>query len=838
MSLEQTIKATGTYRPQQAMAVGHVPAAANVEVYEYLSANYLEALHGELPCLPDESPLPDRIATILEHYAKAAANVRQFRLAQTWRIIAYAVDMLLQRRAQYHLERRMDRHHNSVRRKSEAKAKAKVKALGELFDRSIEAEMDGEETPRKIASMASFDKALHPRSLLSEELLESTSDVATPVARPVRDDSDIGQPEESGRGRKLTPIVEPESFTLPPPAHPQSLERRKRHDSVPLSVASHGSGATYASTEGYDFYDAEALFKAVDVPNSKPTPTQVLDYRKPDSPSRARKPLLRHDSEDSYVHLFSISDESRRTTGRTNSPDGSLGPQGARPAIIAEHRSESADHVGEFESGLHRKQLCRSPDREPIPPPRNLLQRAETDMTTFTDEHNAITQTTTDSFESQFPSQTDTEPYPESPIKQAPSNEGAITPDYDRSPFIVETDYLCWPDDLPYPYPAHPSSASSVASSSPLQPYSLISRALAFEAKSSALNASAIVLLLKPLLPEDVIDNFQAAAILRQHHSRLMSMKLFVEAALLRKLCMKGWPGGDLANWGDNYPAIFTTAQQGVQANFFCTSCHKPRDVDRTSGSSESIWHCERCEAVMAPCAVCGYRDTAPNVMPNPPLPTPHSKPWATHDEPILTTWWFCPGCGHGGHSSCLQSWHAALESTNYCSSYLDDPPGAESSDGCCPLDGCGHACLPGGRWRAESSVARTDEVSRVLREATRAVAKATAAAATAAAIGAGVAADEYGSGGGGDGDGGAGRVTYAAAAAAAAGAVRSDGYDIVPQSRAVETVREALAGAGTYGGGGRVGTGILSSSPGRGGVGGERERRKSVKFVGTEERW
>jgi hypothetical protein len=133
MSLEQTIKVTGIHRPQQAMAVGHVPAAANVEVYGYLAANYLEALHRDLPYSPGASPLPDRVATILEHYAKAAANVKQFRLAQTWRILAYAVDMLLHRRAQYHLERRMDRHHYSAR-KSEAKARAKAKALAELFD--------------------------------------------------------------------------------------------------------------------------------------------------------------------------------------------------------------------------------------------------------------------------------------------------------------------------------------------------------------------------------------------------------------------------------------------------------------------------------------------------------------------------------------------------------------------------------------------------------------------------------------------------------------------------------------------------------------------------------
>jgi hypothetical protein len=54
---------------------------------------------------------------------------------------------------------------------------------------------------------------------------------------------------------------------------------------------------------------------------------------------------------------------------------------------------------------------------------------------------------------------------------------------------------------------------------------------------------------------------------------------------------------------------------------------------------------------------------------------------------------------------------------------------------------------------------------------------------------------------------------------------VKSDGNDI-PQSRAVGMARDALnKGSG----------GILSSSPGRAVVTGERERRKSVKFASTD---
>ncbi|KAL2128264.1 hypothetical protein VTI74DRAFT_9436 [Chaetomium olivicolor] len=848
MSLEQTIRATGIYKPQQAMAVGHVPAAANVDVYGYLSVNYLEALYRDLPFSTGASPFPDRVVTILEQYARAATNVKQFRLAQTWRILAYAVEMLLHQRAQYHLERRMDRHHYSVRRKSEAKAKAKAKALAGAFDAPMPTIIDGEETPRKVVSVASFDRTIRPRSLLTEEL-ESTSNVPTPVARPVPDESAVGDTDRKERGRKLTPITEPESFTLPPAMQPGSLATRKRLDSVTVSVASHDSGATHASTEGYDFYDTEALTKAMDVPSPKPKPTEVVDCPEPGSPSRIRKAVFRQDSEESNMRLFSI-DESRRATGLTASSDDSLIGQAARAAILTELQN---GNDAEFESRIRGKQLLvESPDRKADAALHKLLQRSETDMTamtSFTDEHHAITQTTTDSFESHYPFQTDIDFLSQSPNKQPPSPPSPAFPDDDQSPFIIETDYLCWPDDTPYPYPVHPSSGFTVSPSSPLQPYSLISRALAFEAKSSALNASAIILLLKPLLPDDVIDPFKASAILRQHHSRLMSMRLFAEAALLRKLCIEGWPGGALTSWGDNYPAIFAPAQRGVQASFVCTGCHKPRDVDRTSASTESIWHCEWCRAVMAPCAVCGERDTAPTVAP---MPVSRMRSSLKGGEPLLTTWWYCPGCGHGGHSSCLQAWHSTLESGNYA--HLEDAPGGESSDGCCPLDGCGHSCLPSRRG-VDTGLTRAEEVSRVVREATRAVARATAAAAAAQAA-AQAAAGGRGAGriggGGGEGSnlsaqlrdenyhddvgGGVGLIRNGYGSRHSI-PVRSDGNDI-PQSRAVETVREALAGAGPFGGGGRSGTGILSSSPGRNsGLGGERERRKSVKFVATEER-
>jgi len=880
MSLDQTIKVTGTYKPQQAMAIGRVPAAAKVDIYAYLTTNYLETLYRELPSR-DGRTVPDRISTILAHYAKAAESVNQFRLAQTWKILAYGIDLVLRRRGQYHLEVRMELMKKALSKK---KSEHKLRAFERPFELSVNLPSDGEQTPRKVLSTSSLDKGGHPRSLLAEEL-ESTSNVPTPLARPIPDSPNFvpySHSHDNGRGKKLTPIIEPESFTLPPAMH--SYNSRKRLDSVPVSVDSHDSENSQASLEGYDFYDTEAINKAIDVPD-------------PHSPNHIRNAVLRHDSNESFAQVFSTSETSSKPTmGLASSSDSSIPTHRTIAESLNESTKATEGSEREYDSSRRRSQVAGAV------PVRQGLERTETGLTAYTDEHLLITQT--DSFDSPYPSQPDN--YFDSPQRRGTLVEPDIPAGMDSSPHIVETDYLRWANDPPYPYPIASSPDFSMSSSQPLQPYSLIARALAFEAKSSALNAAAIILLFRPLVPEDVIDSFQAAAILRQHHSRLMSMRLFVEAALLRKLCMKGWPGGDLVDWGDNYPAIFTPAQQGVQVGFSCSSCQKPREIDRTSNSTQSIWKCERCRAVMAPCAVCGHRDTTPNLPPAPVeigmanFASKSHMAQEEEEEPVLATWWYCPGCGHGGHSTCLQGWHASFEAEHSAFDSPPDPAALEaSSEGYCPLDGCGHACIPG-RWRVDSAAARSEEVSRAVREATRGAGKLAAANAAeflsgqassvaaetaayhpdhpyirGARVGTGVLLHEPPSG--------YHQYQNSSSGGAGGGGVRSDSYDVAP-TRAVETVREALAfgpggyhrastgdhgstqssprGGGGGGGGGGMTSSILSASPGRsslmgggggaghGGIGGdrdrgahgsghpgpERERRKSVKFAGTTE--
>lgn len=783
MGLEQALKLTGQFKTQQAMASGHVPAAQSVQAYQYLTRVYLETLEKSLPCLDGSKTLAERVAAILEQYARAAEKSSLFRLSQTWRILAFAIALLLSRRAQYHQQLRATWHENQ-----------KLVATRNLERRNA---------PRgsSVNSTSANSRLLGPAQ--NSEDVHSTSNVPTPVVRPADWRPDQGYQY----GKKLTPVVEPDSFSIGPasngPFH--SGSPRRRLDSVPLSLASEGSETSRAShTEGYDFYDMETLAHAIDVPFSRNGHSRPRQDSKDEIEPQRR--ISRHDSGDSFGQLFSTSDVAKQSTSTNTS---SSSPILTRPKLATQSSAMSTESNGEYGSRIRGEVLRRSPDKAWS---NNQLSRRRptTDSPEDAFMISQTTMTTDDSYP--YPSQAS---YPSlgsdiqrydyanndkhdlsstvtknpSPPKPSQSQDSF----YDSNPDIVETDFLPWTDDPPYPFSQtfdlnlknafiHPTANPSP----PIDPYKLVTHALEFESRTSALNASAMILLLRPLVPDSIIDFHRASAILRQHHSRLMRMSLFVEAALLRNLCVQGWPGGPLAEvWGDSYTAIFSPAQQMVKVALSCSSCHKPREIDPREDRDVAVWQCERCRHVMSPCAVCGHRD--PQIASYEPLMGREDNiPSDSSGVLSLSGWWYCPGCTHGGHASCLHMWHQSSSSSSTSSySYLSPTDTSKFSSGCCPLDGCGHACIPG-RYRGELSAARAEEIGRAAVEQTR-----------------------------------SGKSSRRTSPQRGGGGVKSDGND-VPQSRAVGVARETL----------NKGGGILSSSPGRNT--GERERRKSVKFAGT----
>ncbi|KXJ96153.1 hypothetical protein Micbo1qcDRAFT_144525 [Microdochium bolleyi] len=768
ISLDQAIRLTGVFKPQQVMAVGHVPAASKASVYEFMACQYLEILQTDLPCVENGPPLNVRVTQILEQYARAAETMSQFRLAQTWRILSYAMGLLLTRRSQFHLEVRTTG--NSKRRQRSPMSDYRSDRRGSSLrgDGSSYGDHSGEAAMRKGSILSTDSRQSVNKSLLSEEL-ESESNVPTPLARPMVEGATHNDPTGA---RKLTPVLEMESFSLPPASHTQRGSPRKRLDSTPLSVKSQDS--QLSSVEGYDFYDVDtvrAIPEAIDVPKKKEPLS--LDYVDPKASNGRRRTVARHDSDESFAQVFSVSNGSRQASVLTSSSDGSTHRIQSQSKPAARGQDAYDDEYG---SRIRGHKIDESPDRFKRPALRPKREESGSSREDF-----MVSQTTIDTLDSDatmpsdasFPARVRTAS-PHSSRRISEDRPGIERPENHQSPTITETDFLPWTEDPPYPYPL--LSDPRVAKHAPsIDPYDLVKRALAHESKHSALHASAMILLLKPLVPDDVIDSFQALAILRQHHNRLMSMSCFVEAALLRNLCVQDWPDG-LDMWGDNYTAVFLPAQERVSAPYICSTCHKPREVNKSDPNGQGIWKCERCRAAMAPCAVCGHRNMTSSLAPPIPLAEGVSTDTDTGSNAVdnteLSIWWYCPGCAHGGHAACLQQWHAITGPGVY-------------SDGCCPLDGCGHACLPG-RWRNEILSARTEELGRAVREQTR------------GAMGIG------------------GMPTGSAATS-----FSTSGVPLPVQNKAGGGISERR-GSGNGGGGG-------------GGIGGtgERERRKSVKFAG-----
>lgn len=776
MDLEQSVKFTGYFKLQQTMASGHVPAAKTVESYGYLSSVYLETINSDLPLTEGGKPLFERITSIMELFAKAAENLSQFRLSQTWRVLAFAMGLLLTQRAQYHLQWRLAR----LQVMKDQKPKFEP---NESRSRYKHGYGDGEATPRQGSRLLENFDEKYPagRSFVSDDI-DSTSNVATPVARPADHADGVEyQDHVYHHGKRLSPIIEPESLSLGPAAQgPFAKESpRRRLDSAPISLMSQESEQSHlSSTEGYDFYDTDALANAIDVPSSN-NDSSDWHAEKARTATRNGSVVSRHDSGDSFGQLFSISDGTKRASLpqrpslRDTTRNSSQSRKGSNASQkTAERRDGSqARRKGSVEVGTNTT-ISDSPE--------DIFMISQTTAGSDSIEPSQSSLSQTDSELQDVPGQLQAQ----SPVTTTPSEASPVKtrppPWFDTCREIIDTDYLPWPEDPSYPFPVFTlgSKAAQTRSRTPLDPYTLVRRALEFECKTSALNASAIILLLKPLLPDNVIDSNHGSAILRQHHSRLMRMGLFVEATLLRKMCVEGWPTG-LPDWGEDYEVIYAPAQKDVYVHFFCANCKKPKDEEMPI-HDDGLWTCSNCQDVMAPCAVCGHRD------PQLAAALPDDSMKVSVDDWLLG-WWQCPGCFHGGHASCLQIWHSTTSTTGV------DP----FSDGCCPLDGCAHACLPG-RYRGELSAARAEELSRaaVPRSSLDEVSTPMSS-----------------------------RPSSGRNSPRLRGSVRSDGND-VPQSRAVGMAREALnKGAATPGG-------ILSSSPGRATVPGERERRKSVKFA------
>jgi WD40 repeat protein len=660
MTLDEAVKVTGTYKPQQVMAIGHAPSAASRGTYQYFSSRYLLQMSKHVSPPNEPTSMSVQIASVTESFARISENIGHFRLTQTWRLLGYTMQILLDKRAEYHRNSRLTIHEDPAPPSDHEYEEEKA-------PQSASQSEVGEGTPRKLhhGEHSRLDSPLHhgAMSLIAEEI-ESTSNVATPVVRPVRDHVGHGMNEAMH-----TPMSADEDLTLPEAAHP------KTPSPIPVPGAKQSSDQPSSSVEGYDFYGMESFSPAQEyVAPKRKTPLR-LDYHE-DKSHLPRIQPQRHDSGESF-QMFSTSGDSQN---KFMSSDGS------------ESHSFGANDSRALRNRVYEWENSNSPERRHRP-------SIDSDAPTHSD--GSIGGHTPDSDEIGRAARNGMPFNPSSPpvfrvqsasapsvvetrrIRSPPINKTASPKSFEKSaeapsrdPNIIASDFYPWPNDPPFMI-------------SPIDPNTLVQRSIDFEVQTSALHASIMVLLFRFLLTPGAIDDLQAGGILRQYHHRLSTMKLFSEAAMLRNVCVP------------DYPNVFAIAQEDVKVGFFCTDCNKP--IENDPNIPNSMWRCPRCQQDIAPCVICESRH----------LDSEIEYPYQKEEEVNLNVWFYCPGCGHGGHTSCLSAWQSGP----------DYSEGDDHSGGCCPLEGCLHPCLPG-HWREkradEKRIEKEREMDALVKEGQR----------------------------------------------------------------------------------------------------------------------
>lgn len=462
MSLDDAVQVTGTYKPQQIMAIGHAPSTAKRATYQYFSSRYLERMAKDKLYWYGRRPTSIQLAATMESFARGAENVGHYRLAQTWRLLAYTMQLLLIRRAEYHRQSRLTLQ-NEPPKKDAPREEIKEQQS-----------QKGEDTPRMLPQPnTSANSPLQAATMfVSPDETESTSNVATPLIRPRRDI--IAQ--ETREAMHTSLLVEDDVLELPEAAHITSSSP------IPVPGSSPLSDNTGSNVEGYDFYGMESLSPEIDyVAPSRKQPFR-LDYADHNQPIHRIQPQ-RHNSGESF-QMFSTSAESSRYMSYSESDRHSVRQEDSRSLRERvsnwENNSHSyEEHRASFDSDT-RGQSATSDEHSVT---RNSTEENEGMKIEL--PHNPASPPIFRIQEASLPTaleMTVKKPVEEEQIRQS-SNE-KISDD----PNIIESDFLPWPNDPQFVI-------------SPMDPIVLVRRSIAFEAQTGALHASSMMLLLRPFLP-------------------------------------------------------------------------------------------------------------------------------------------------------------------------------------------------------------------------------------------------------------------------------------------------------------------------------------------------
>ncbi|USP76340.1 hypothetical protein yc1106_03614 [Curvularia clavata] len=628
-------------KPNQVALRGMLPGTTNTQIFAYLAQKY-----KNIP-LPDPPDLDSflRIERVFEQNAEYAQRAAFYRLAQSWRIMGVSIAVATRRRAELHRQQRRLHPQTPVLQLPD-KADGTSSAPAEAHDKPLAASAN----PAVRAILGNLEKPPPPSK--PPAVIESTSNISTPLARPVRAGltNDMKRPD-------LLDIDKEDLDQLPPAvtAPPSQTAKALVPPQNPFS-----SPQWYPSGDGLD--ERRALSGSYRASPRIPlslTPSSVQGMN-----INAPRLLERHDSGESFT-MFSASSDSQKgnsmpssfasgnsqpnrdqlpvedwqaitehsSFGKTrNSKDDDLSKSvSISPTTVPADGKASLDTSGSTNKGLN--QADHSDNGERAVRDMEHLRRNNQLLRQDSSDSEALTSIYSSSFDYNIDMEASGTIVPDTsddtrPV-QAPKPPAPLTHASRSAPPVLDPmteDGLLLSDFMAMHVDAEAGSPYSVVG--------LLNSILAYHTKAlDAQFPSVLLLLLQPLLPQthsptddpsanvaNVLNAFsdtfvslglsptQAKAILSTQLSQLIATGinpyqaesiLQTYHAQLHSLSLFNAAATLRRLAYPTYPAVYEQALKETQLGLLCLSCQSPIN------NPKDKMRCESCKRTQAPCPIC-----------------------------------------------------------------------------------------------------------------------------------------------------------------------------------------------------------------------------------------
>lgn len=704
--LDETMRIHEGLLPQQSSLIGIQPGVEAHQLFGFLADDRKTHLDDSKKAVAKA----DRFRKICEEKATRLQRVNRFRDAQVWKILALQICRDLQRRTA-----------------------ADVATSHERDDSSVVASQPVAAPTFARGAQHLITKGSATTGVGSSRSVGSTSNVPTPLARPVRSHISSGS--------------EPHSDVEDNIQLPDSLVSQRFHQSNSNSI-SQRSFPTALKPTGSAEARRQDLMSSYRGPSK--TPLDLGSSFIPSERDVNLSPLNRHNSGDSFMMFSTSSESQRRSTGKASMENSFSFHDGSWHSNVSDstgHRANGSSHErsgrrdqfgeegdvnGRFESeDGHNSSRRQSEDDEVV---TGKLSGSFEPQREIEKARNLVRSSTRDNIDvedvsppKQFPKPEKAKHSDTASLEMIPGSIPSIQ-DLTRagvdsgfssttgSEVVISgidlgldeeswevidifsqllesyssTDaqmaahlYICCAAFILPPAPDYVDTDLIRHHPALRSIYHHLTDSVAF----SAATAKDIVSSSHLLLEELGIASTAVEAFMSTYHSQLVSSRLSLAATRLRRFA---YP---------SFPAVYEQALSSIDSGLLCTQCKSPinNGVDQMQ--------CETCNAKQADCAVCTLPESPYPLQPasgsakrreaNASMSTP-STPIASlkRADPRRRTnlWTSCALCNHASHTACAYVWYAD-----------------EVGGGACPTMGCLCDCAPGPYREQKLSRARLE---------------------------------------------------------------------------------------------------------------------------------